>query len=55
LATEPDSSPKETPVTKERYEGKIGRTHGERKESTPAPIATQMLRASPPPAMILPL
>jgi hypothetical protein len=51
LATDPDSSPKETPVTKERYEGKIGSTQGERNERIPAPIATQMLRDSPLPGM----
>jgi hypothetical protein len=54
LATDPDSSPKETPVTKERYEGKIGSTHGERKERTPAPKAAQMVSDSPLPGMIVP-
>jgi hypothetical protein len=54
LATDPDSSPKETPVTKERYEGKIGSTQGERKERTPAPIATQIVNDSPAPCTLKP-
>jgi hypothetical protein len=54
LATDPESSPKETPVTKERYEGKIGSTQGERKERTPAPMATQMVSDSPLPGIINP-
>jgi hypothetical protein len=54
LATDPDSSPKETPVTKERYEGKIGSTQGERKERIPAPIATQIVKDSPAPCTLKP-
>ncbi len=53
FATVPWISSKETPATKERYDGNSGSTHGDRNDRRPAIMATRMFRSGE--GMALPL
>ena len=45
FATVPWISSKETPATKEMYDGNSGSTHGERNDRRPATMATRTFRS----------
>src|SRR5512137_2152498 len=47
FATVPWSSSKEIPAMNERYEGKSGKTHGERNDRRPAATATRTFSSAP--------
>jgi hypothetical protein len=47
LATVPWSSSKETPAMKERYEGRIGKTQGDKKDRSPAATARSTFSSAP--------